>query len=69
MSKKQTNTRSRNNQSAVGRRINGRRDLNIVKSFFANESSALELASDYGISVGLVIYRATSCTQHFRISD
>lgn len=54
MSKKQTNTRRKNQQSTIGNRINGRRDMTIAKSFFANEATALELASDYNISVGRV---------------
>ncbi len=54
MNKTQTNKRRKNNQSVIGKRINGQRDLRITNLFFANELSAIELASEYNISVGRV---------------
>lgn len=60
--RKVATARRRTPQIDISKRVNGRRDLNILNSFFSNESSALELASDYGISVGRVyqvLYGAT----------
>ncbi len=54
MKNTKTNTRRINQQSAIGRRINGRRDLNIANQFFANQATAIELASNYNITVGRV---------------